>query len=59
MVEKNKGSQFTIYAMTIHNQEMIIVFNKFTKNQMEYNCELMEAVTRNLRSNKFKLSLQV
>jgi hypothetical protein len=57
MVEKNKGSQFTIYAMTIHRPGNDNCFhNKFTKNQIQYNCELMEGVTRNLRSHKIYLN---
>ena len=57
MVEKSKGSQFTIYAMTIHRPgNDNCHFNKFTKDQMDYRCDLMEAVTRNLRGKKINLN---
>tara|TARA_Y100000389_G_C17433114_1_gene503917 strand:- start:153 stop:1910 length:1758 start_codon:yes stop_codon:yes gene_type:complete len=57
LVQESKGSDFSIYAMTIHRPgNDNCFFNTFSKDEMSYSCELVDSVTRELRSKTIYLN---
>ena len=57
LVKESKGSEFSIYAMTIHRPgNDNCFFNTFSKDEISYECELVDSVTRELRSNTIYLN---